>query len=115
MDLPVESRPEPLGHLLSGTMTALQDLATRHVELAEVELERDREGLGVDLALLGGAAFAAGVGCLVLCLALALALGEAIGQPGGFAIVGVVNGAAAAVAGNVGLRRIKSRRLLDDT
>jgi uncharacterized membrane protein YqjE len=115
MDLPVDTRPEPIGPLLKQTAAALGDLVERHVEMARVELARDTDGLGTDTGLLAAAALTGSVGYLLVSAAMAAALAPVVGAAMGLVLVGSLNLLLAGVAASTGLRRLRARHLLDDT
>lgn len=106
---------QPMSVLLGRTARALGDLIERHVELARVELKRDTEGLGQDLALAGAAAVLIASSWISLNIALAFALALAIGVIGAFIVLFAVHAALGTAAALAARSRLSKRHLLDDT
>lgn len=98
-----------LGELLSEMTSGLSTLIRKEIDLARVEIKDEVRQAGKAGGMLGGAAFMAHLGGLVLALASGLALADALDleQWLGLFIVAVIAFGVAAVLGTQGRNKLK--------
>ncbi|HZS34745.1 MAG TPA: phage holin family protein [Methylomirabilota bacterium] len=101
------------GELVARLRRQVQHLLEQKLELARTELRSALREVLRDAVLISAGAVLALVGVLHLVIALALWIGDAVGsRPGGFAILGGVVALAGGMAVAIGIRGLRSGRVL---
>lgn len=111
------SREEDRGltSLVSRLADGLTKLVSQHLTLAKLELAEDAKTIGREAGMIAAFVPFILIGYALLCVALSLLLGRWLGAAGGFAVVGAVHLIAGAIGAFTAIRRLQSRKVLDET
>jgi uncharacterized membrane protein YqjE len=99
---------QSMGELVSKLTADIGDLVSTQIELAKVEIKEEVTRAGKGAGLLGGGAFAAYMGVLLVSLAAAWGLSEVVPEGVAFLIVGLVWIAAAVVLARKGRTNLQA-------
>ena len=105
---PIEA-DRSLGELVSRMTSDVGQLVSTQIELAKVEIKEEVQRAGKGVGMVGGGGLAAWFALLLISIGIAFGLGHAIDSVGwGFAIVGLIYAAVAAVLVLKGKQHIAS-------